>query len=179
MEIWKDIPWYKWLYQASSLGNIRGLDRYVTHKRYKQQFIKWCRIIPTKRKDWYMMVRLRRDHFKVHRIIWSVFLGIPLVYDWKNCILHKNDVRHDNRIDNLFIWSYKDNVRDMINKWRARMWINNWSWEESNSYLKTKEVLRFRELFMGWLSIQIIAKMYWIPRTTVGQIVHKKRRINI
>jgi len=26
-EIWKDIPWYEWLYQASNLGRIKSLSK--------------------------------------------------------------------------------------------------------------------------------------------------------
>lgn len=41
IEIWKDIPGYEGLYQASNLGRIKSVDRYVKwnnryHKEYKQ-----------------------------------------------------------------------------------------------------------------------------------------------
>lgn len=37
-EIWRDIPGFEGLYQASSLGSIRSLDRFVPNKTKKQVY---------------------------------------------------------------------------------------------------------------------------------------------
>ena len=36
IEIWKDIPKYKNIYQLSNLGNVKSLDRYIECGRYKK-----------------------------------------------------------------------------------------------------------------------------------------------
>jgi hypothetical protein len=28
MEIWKDIPWFEWIYQVSNLGRVKSLERF-------------------------------------------------------------------------------------------------------------------------------------------------------
>lgn len=40
MEIWKDIPGYKGKYQASNLGRIKSLTRYIRHSKGGKQFHK-------------------------------------------------------------------------------------------------------------------------------------------
>lgn len=41
-EIWKDIPWYEWLYQASNMWRVKSLDRIVHNKwSWNTYGIKW------------------------------------------------------------------------------------------------------------------------------------------
>lgn len=36
IEIWKDIPWFEWLYQVSTLWNIKSLE----HKKKISEWVK-------------------------------------------------------------------------------------------------------------------------------------------
>ncbi len=38
-EEWKDIPGFEGVYQASSFGRIKSLDRTILHARLGQQFV--------------------------------------------------------------------------------------------------------------------------------------------
>ena len=47
MEIFKDIPWYEWLYQISNLWNIKSLEYNNTlePRLLKFQKLKWYQIV--------------------------------------------------------------------------------------------------------------------------------------
>lgn len=58
-EEWKPIPDYEGLYEVSSLGNIRSLDRFMYSKRWnKESLIKGRILKPTLYKNGYLRVEL-------------------------------------------------------------------------------------------------------------------------
>lgn len=80
IEIWKDIPEYKGLYQVSSFGRVRSLDRDITQKGHKCMFTRRMRgkiIKPRKQNGGYYVVWLSKNGkikpCTVHRIVLSVF----------------------------------------------------------------------------------------------------------
>lgn len=118
-EIWKDIPWYEWLYKASNLWRIKSLfDR--NHGNFRIKILKKYKKI-----DWYEIVNLYNWNNKkcasVHRLVASTFHWLDLL-DPKQFACHKNDTPDDNRECNIFVWTAKDNFIDMCNKWRK---VNN------------------------------------------------------
>jgi hypothetical protein len=104
-EIWKDIPGLEGLYQASTLGRIRSLDRIIirgasrTRGPHKAK-MKGRIISPVSRKDEYLVVPLgkRLPCKRVHQLIAEVFIPNP---EKKQMINHINGNRKDNRIENL------------------------------------------------------------------------------
>lgn len=100
-EIWKDIPGYEGYYQASNLGNIKSLDRTISNKRGK--YLKKGKIKKLKiNKYGYFHIHLdkngERKWFAVHRLIAITFLKNPNNFPQIN---HKNEIKTDNRIENL------------------------------------------------------------------------------
>lgn len=93
-EIWKDIPGYIGLYQASTFGRIRALN----YKRTKQIVI----LKQTKHKNGYYAVGLFKNNihktYKVHRLVWLTFKGeIPEGYE----INHIDENKQNNCLSNL------------------------------------------------------------------------------
>lgn len=88
-EIWKDIPNYEGLYQASNLGKIKSL--------YRNKILSPC-----KDKDGYLKVLLyknkKRKNISVHRLIALTFLDN---YDNFPVVNHKDENKQNNRVDNL------------------------------------------------------------------------------
>lgn len=102
MEQWKDIPGYEGFYQVSDLGNVRSVDHYVNSK-CGSTALKRGRIISQKKNIYgYMEVHLSKcgksSSMKVHRLVTSAFIPNPDNLPYVN---HKNEVKTDNRVDNL------------------------------------------------------------------------------
>lgn len=108
-EIWKDIPGYEGLYQASDLGRIRSLDRLAwTGKGYRLSRGKI--LSQSGHSGGYLKVALtppseKAKIYYVHRLIASAFLG-----ESDLTVNHKNENKHDNRICNLEYMSRVDNI---------------------------------------------------------------------
>lgn len=122
-EVWKPIPDYESLYEASSFGNIRSLGRTVYTKYFRNGQYKPGKILhPTKNKvSGYMSVMLTKDgkHIRcyVHRLVASAFLPNPNNLPQVN---HKDQNRQNNAVSNLE-WcsiSYNSTYADAIDKHR-------------------------------------------------------------
>jgi hypothetical protein len=102
-EIWKDIPKYEGLYQASNKGKIKNIKR----NKIKKQTIN---------KDGYYVVKLSKNNkkkvFLVHRLIAETFLDYQKfkytekdfnnVFDKKDLVInHKDENKLNNNVNNL------------------------------------------------------------------------------
>lgn len=95
IEIWKDVPGYEGLYQASDFGRIKSLsnNKYKKEKILKHSF----------KRGYHRVILWNNKNIKcysVHQIIAIVFLnhypnGNNIVVD------HINNDKNDNRLDNL------------------------------------------------------------------------------
>lgn len=139
-EEWRDIPWYEWLYQVSNMWRVKSF------RRWRTMVLKPSKI------TWWLWVRLIGKTYKVHRLVASAFLWLWLdsFVDQKHsiCVCHHNDDPSDNRLDNLFLWTKKDNNTDKIKKWRARYWYmfgdkNPMYWVKWSLNKNSKKVKQF------------------------------------
>lgn len=102
MEIWKDIQGYEGLYQVSNLGNVRSLN-YGRRKEVKN--------IAVKRDSGYLRVCLSRNdkqkYFLVHRLV-----ALQFVPGFKEgfVVNHKNEIKVDNRAENLEWCTQRENT---------------------------------------------------------------------
>lgn len=101
-EIWKDIPTYR--YSVSNIGNVYSI---VTNKILK----------PNVDRNGYARVPLYKNGIKqykqIHRLVAEAFLENP---DNLPCINHKNNIRNDNRVENLEWCSYSYNNKYAYDK---------------------------------------------------------------
>lgn len=111
MEVWKDIPGYEGIYQASTLGRIRSKPGKTTHSNI-HGLRRWkTRILKEKcKKTREMRVTLwkdkkPKDHL-VHRLIAATF--IPKL-NGKDCVNHKDGNPRNNNITNLEWCDHKEN----------------------------------------------------------------------
>lgn len=100
-KVFVDIPGYEGMYEVSSFGNVRGIDRYIDHPNKGRVCIKG-RQLSTNINKGYVYVRLCRNgiikNCKVHRLVAKAFLPNPHRMPIVN---HKNGVKFDNRVCNL------------------------------------------------------------------------------
>jgi len=181
-EIWKDIPWYEWLYQVSNFGrvfsiwtkpSIKSRGRLFPWRKWK--ILKWRQT----GNYWHLSVRLARNWFskdvKIHRIVASAFLWLDLFWftDAKKsfCVCHKDDNPKNNNVENLFLWTNKDNHLDMMSKWRRV--FPNWC-DVYNSKFSEDEILDIREKFRNGIKQKEIAKIYKTTQQHISLICRRK-----
>ena len=120
-EIWRDIPEYEGLYQASNLGRIKSLQR--TKQRLDGTHIQNVneRILISKTgKYGYLRLLLHKNSirktYSVHRLVWSAFNG-PIPEGMQ--INHINEIKTDNRLENLNLMTPKENTNWGTRNYRA------------------------------------------------------------
>lgn len=153
MEIWRDIPWYEWLYKVSNLWNVKSLN-------YNHTWLE--KILKSSKNWWYLKYTLFKDKkYKMllwHRLVASAFLWLQLNNKYI-LACHINDIKDDNRVENLFIGGHKENSRDMTKKWKNYM-----SWKLWYNHINSKRVGMFDEnmvLIKSFWSIREAERLYW------------------
>lgn len=92
-EIWKDIPGYEELYQASDLGRIKSFPKHT---------IVFYKILKNNNSNGYLTVKLCKNKQvktkKAHRLIGLTFIPNP---ENKPHINHKRGIKTDNRVTEI------------------------------------------------------------------------------
>ena len=100
-EEWKDIRGYEGMYQVSSHGSVRSVDRLITTKRGVKKPLKG-KILRPCMNEGYAYTCLSRHgiekRFKIHRLVAEAFIDNPESLPYVN---HKNEIKSDNRVNNL------------------------------------------------------------------------------
>lgn len=113
-EMWKDIPNYEGLYQASTLGGIRTCEGKTTsnqkclQRHWKQRVLKQKLVGNSS----YMVCLWKEGtpkYYLVHLLIATTFL--ENLIDTKMTVNHINGNRLDNRLENLEWMTLADNIR--------------------------------------------------------------------
>ena len=101
-EVWRDIQGYEGLYQVSSFGRVRGMDRVVICKNGMQKTVKGRVLKQAENRHGYLEVSLsKRRHytgFRVHRLVAAAFLDRQ---DYQDRVNHKDENKQNNNIANL------------------------------------------------------------------------------
>lgn len=163
-EIWKDIKGFDGLYQISNLGNVKSLKRKY---RKNEIFIK-----KYENKNGYIFVVLSKNNisknFLVHRLVAKAFIPNPNNYIEIN---HKNEIKDDNRVENLEWCTRKYNINyNNLNKRINR--INRkdlskrvYQYDLDNNFIKK------------WESVMEIQRQLKYYSSAISECCNGKRRI--
>lgn len=110
METWKDVKGYEGLYQVSDLGRIRSLGQVCNAKNNSTSKKRERILVQEITAFGYCRVRLfdfegKAKHYAVHRLVAQEFIGNTEGFE----INHKNEIKTDNRVENLEIVTKKEN----------------------------------------------------------------------
>lgn len=98
-EIWKDIEGYEGIYQVSSFGRVRSLDRIVVMRNGRKRPTRGKMLKERPTYNGYVRVQLRADNdYYIHRLVASAFIPNP---DNLPQVNHKDENKRNNRADNL------------------------------------------------------------------------------
>lgn len=175
-EEWRIIPGYE-DYQASSAGRIRNnngkiLRPHLNKARPGNRYYVVNLMAPKKSGlGWKQRIKL----LKVHRLVLLAFSGAPKPGQI-GC--HKNDVKTENHIDNLYWGTYESNALDSI-----RMGTFNFPHpglgEKHHSAKYSDELIdQIRKEYTGkWGEQTILSRKYGIPLGYLNTLLnHRMRR---
>lgn len=171
MELWKDINGFEGLYQVSSLGNVKSIERSVRYSdgrvyRYEEKLLKPCLDNQS-----YRFVNLYRTNGKrvirIHRLVAIVFIPNP---ENKPEVNHKIGDKSNNTIANLEWATRNENqshaVKNKLHAHGEKHGIRN--------VLNETTVRKARVMKQEGYSYAAIARKFGINRITILQAVTGK-----
>ena len=112
-EVWKDIPGYEGIYQASDQGRIKSLERLVRNGSGSQRLVKERILSENKNTDTYYSVMLYKNNEskmkQIHKLVAMAFLGhVP---DGNKIVVdHIDHDKLNNKVSNLEVVTQRENV---------------------------------------------------------------------
>lgn len=181
MEIFKDIPWYEWLYQASNLWNIKSLSRIKDLYWWRKQKTTEKIMKQEVRNNWYRMVGLYKSdsctRIYVHRLVCMTFLDNP---ESKQEVNHKNAVRDDNRLENLE-WSTRwENQHHKHILWYRNNFQKNppnlWKfWKDNKDSKSVIQLSLSWEFIRRWDALMDIQRELWYSVGNISSVCNWTR----
>ena len=122
-EIWKDVQGFEGRYQVSNMGRVRSLDRTSIDKAGRIHYARGMLLKDSLNDRGYYRVSLsdghrNYTHYEVHRLV-----ALHFVPGYKKGLVvnHKNEIKTDNRAENLewCTYQYNLNYSDVI-AWKRK-----------------------------------------------------------
>ena len=141
-------------YQINEYGSLMGKDWLIK---------KPVRCKKNKDGKYYLQYTLYYDgkehKYLVHRLVAQAFLWLDIT-DKKTYVCHKDDNPENNKTENLFLWTAKENIQDAVSKKRM-----NWK-------LTILDKKRIKVMFEKWLSNRVIGKIFDVSNVAIWKIRH-------
>jgi len=174
-EEWKAVPGFEGLYEASSCGRVRSLDRHMTRKDGKPLFIPGRMLKALPNNNGYPRLSLVRDgisHWRtVHSIIAATFLAPPprdtgpQATDYG--VNHKDGDKTNNHAHNL---EYVTNAANLKHA-RATGLLSVVGTKNGRAKITENEVREIRRLYAAGARQVDLADAFGIDQTQVSRVV--------
>lgn len=156
METWIDIPGYESFYEVNHLGVVRS----KTGKIRKA----------TINKRGYQRINLSKNGevklLSIHRLVAIAFISNP---DNKSDVNHINDIRYDNRVENLELCNQSEN---QIHAFKNGLQKGNAGRSNGSAKLTTDQVKQIKYFVNA--PHHEIATLYNVSRRTIDRIIEGK-----
>jgi hypothetical protein len=172
IEVWAPVPRFLGLYEVSTLGRIRSLDKYINSRWPGHNRTVKGRILSTSPNEHGYIRPSLIDHngvekrYSLHRIVAEVFIPNP---DNLPQVNHKDGDKANNKVSNLewitcqanIIHAFKNNLKKGVDSEACHF-----------SVLTKEDVLKIRELFAsGVYTKSQLAKQYNVNYTNIRRII--------
>lgn len=165
-EIWRDVPQYGGWYQCSTHGRVRSWKTLKTMASGERMRLSEARILaPGETRGGYLIVGLSAagsvKSFRMNRLVLLTFVGSPDHPDAQAC--HRDGDRRNNRLDNLYWGSPKENAADKV--FHGTQVVGE---QTNGSKLTERDVLEIRRCWAtGDWAVQALAERYGVSGPTV------------
>ena len=176
VEIWKSIDGYEGLYEVSSFGRVRSVDRVVEQVRNDGRVIPHAykgRVLTPRRNKLhgYLEVNLckRGHHYKtcrVHRLVATAFLENPNSYSDVN---HIDEDKNNNSVSNLEWCDRYYNTHYGTRNDRLRT-----IFRKRNAKISTEDVAKIKLLRDNGTCVREIERMFGISNSQVYRILNNE-----
>lgn len=132
--MWKDIEWYEWIYQVSDCNE--WVIKISNNRILKSQISNWYK------KVWIYKNNIR-NKFSEHRIVAQTFIPNPDNYP---IVMHLDNDRLNNNIDNIKWWTQKENVQQCHKEKRHLFDVSNpkvMLWKFGGKHNTSKSVIQY------------------------------------
>ena len=162
-EEWKPIKGFEGIYEISNTGIVRGIEHIVIDKKGTYHKIKSSIKAKQKDKDGYERVGLWHNgkpySRQVHRLVAEAHIPNP---DNLPQVNHKNEIKNDNRVENL--------------EWCSVAYNNNYRNKTINTRKKVNQYDLNGNFIKTWDCIIQAAKYYGINRSLITDVCKGRRK---
>lgn len=174
-EIWLPVVGYEGLYEVSSLGRVKSLDRRLPHIYNKLLKGRIMALTPNVKREYVYIILTdsKRSNFLVHRLVAFAFVPNPKSLPHVN---HINGVKWDNRAINLEWTDRSGNIRHAIKTGlkRVRFGKEHHNFKVENTI--TIEI--YKKHHEEKITRAQLVKDYGLSKATICNIVTKKGAFN-
>lgn len=158
-EIWRPIPGYQGVYEASSLGRIKSNDHFRPSPHGRPGIHAGRIFKKTRDRCGYHRVKLRGRRIYAHELVLLAFVG-PRPPGLECC--HNNGDPSDNRLSNLRWDTISSNRKDTMRHGRYKYY--------RSKRITVDDVARIRQLIHGGASVKQLSITYGVGRGTILNI---------
>jgi hypothetical protein len=169
MEEWKDVPEYEGLYQVSTLGRVRSVDRVVRSGNWLHPY---KGKVLAQRRVWngYLQISLSKEgrikQIMTAHLVLATFVG-PCPPGMECC--HFDGDRKNNMIDNLRWDTRSSNGYDRV---RHGTHVDNKGERNVFARLTEKDVKEMKRLYRRGFSVAELVKMYSVTPSSIRNVVY-------